>query len=147
MPGLDPVHLEAAPGGALSPGNPADDAMLRLLAHMVVSDGVVHQGELGFLSRLLPGKSLPELEMWAREKGAGALDVEAIARALVDPDLQWKCLRFAARMAWKDGSVAEDEKQLMEQQAGRQVAVGAEELDGALDVGRLGLLRHFLLHS
>ena len=114
MPDLDTLHLEAAPGGALSPGNPADDAMLRLLAHMVVSDGVVHHGELGFLSRLLPGKSLAELETWAREKGAGALDVDAIAAAVVDPDLQWKCLRFVSRMAWKDGELAEEEKALLE---------------------------------
>ena len=107
------LELVAAGGSSLRPGNPADDAMLRLLAHMVVSDGVVHAGELGFLARLLPHLTGEALEEWAREHGTGDLDVAEIASAIKDPDQQWKCLRFVARMAWKDGELADEERTLL----------------------------------
>ena len=105
----DGLQLEGHSAGALVPGRPGDDALLRVLAHMVVSDGVVHAGELGFLARVMPGKQGDELEQWAREAGAGELDVAAIAGEITDPDQQWKCLRFTARMAWKDGELADEE--------------------------------------
>ena len=108
------IELTAAGGSRLVAGNPADDALMRLLAHMVVSDGVIHEGELGFLSQVLPDKNQAELETWARENGGGELDVHAIAASIHDPDGQWKCLRFAARMAWKDGELAEEERMLLE---------------------------------
>ncbi len=108
------VELTAAGGSRLVAGNPADDALMRLLAHMVVSDGVIHEGELGFLSQVMPDLSAEELETWARKHGGGELDVDGIASAIRDPDAQWKCLRFAARMAWKDGELAEEERMLLE---------------------------------
>lgn len=107
------LQLVAAEGSSLRPGNPADDALLRLLAHMVVSDGVVHAGELGFLARLLPHLEGEALEEWAREHGSDEVDLVEIASAITDPDLQWKCLRFIARMAWKDGELADEERDLL----------------------------------
>lgn len=122
------LELVAAGGSSLRPGNPADDALLRLLAHMVVSDGVVHAGEVGFLGRLLPHLRGEALETWAREHGDPDLDVEEVARAIVDPDLQWKCLRYVARMAWKDGELASQERTLL----GR-LAAGMSMPAGAVD--------------
>lgn len=108
------LELVAASGSSLRPGNPADDALLRLLAHMVVSDGVVHQGELRFLGRLLPHLDGEELEAWAREHGSDDVDPNEIGQQIHDPDMQWKCLRYIARMAWKDGELAEEEKDLLQ---------------------------------
>lgn len=108
------IELTAAGGSRLVSGNPADDALMRLLAHMVVSDGVIHPGELDFLSQVMPNMSQPQLESWAREHGGGQLDVDALAESIRDPDSQWKSLRFAARMAWKDGELAEEERMLLE---------------------------------
>lgn len=122
------LQLVAASGSSLRPGNPADDALLRLLAHMVVSDGVVHAGELGFLARLLPHLSARALEEWAREHGAEVLDPAELGKQITDPDLQWKCLRYIARMAWKDGDLAAEESELLE-----QLALAMNMPQGAVD--------------
>ncbi len=108
------LQLVAAAGSSLRPGNPADDALLRLLAHMVVSDGVVHAGELGFLAKLLPHLTGEALEAWAREHGAEGIDPTELGQQITDPDMQWKCLRYVARMAWKDGELAGEERELLE---------------------------------
>lgn len=110
----DGLQLQGKSEGALVPGRPGDDALLRVLAHMVVSDGVVHEGELGFLARVRPDLEGDALEQWAREAGSGELDVAAVAGEIHDPDHQWKCLRFTARMAWKDGDLADEERQLLD---------------------------------
>lgn len=107
------LELVAAGGSSLRPDNPADDALLRLLAHMVVSDGVVHAGEVGFLGRLLPHLQGKALEEWAREHGDPQLDVEEVAGQITDAGSQWKCLRYVARMAWKDGELAAQERTLL----------------------------------
>ena len=122
------LQLDPVGGGALHPGNAADDAMLRLLAHMVVSDGVVHAGELEFLGRLMPKMSTADLEKWAVEHGSGELNIDAIAGAITDPDLQWRCLRYVARMAWKDGELADEETDLLNALAGAMSMPG-----GAVD--------------
>lgn len=110
-------QLTAAQGAALVEGRPADDALLTLLAHMVVSDGVVHEREIGFLTRVRPGLSPKSLADWARRRAAEPLDLASITSAIVEPDDQWRCLRFVARMAWKDGELAREERDLLQQLA------------------------------
>jgi hypothetical protein len=113
MPTVD-ASLELSPGGALVPGRPADDALLALLASMASSDGEIHERELDLLVKLRP--DLPERRAvadWARSV-ARPLDLGRLKGFVVDPDDRWKTLRFAARMAWKDGDLAASEHELLE---------------------------------
>ncbi len=98
---------------ALDPGIPADDALLSLLTHVAFSDGRVDDSELAFLARVLPDRDPEALREWAMRAGATPLDGEALARALPTPEDRWKGLRFAVRMAWKDGRLAEEEHALL----------------------------------
>ncbi len=107
----DALQLEA--GTALVPGRPADDALLGLLASMACSDGEVHDNELDFLSKVRSDLSAQQLRSWALEH-AGPVDPAAIAAVVTSPDDQWKTLRFAARMAWKDGELAPEEQSLLD---------------------------------
>ena len=66
-----------------TPGHPADDALIALLAHMAFSDGEVHERELDFLQRVLPGRHGADLRMWAMAAGARPLDLDAVAAAVV----------------------------------------------------------------
>jgi DnaJ-domain-containing protein 1 len=101
--------LELASGGGLVPGRPADDALLTLLASMACSDGAVHRNELAFLSVLRRDLDGDALERWVRGH-ARPLDLAALSNAIDSPDDRWKTLRFAARMAWKDGELAASEQ-------------------------------------
>lgn len=92
-----------------TPGHPADDALLALLVHTAFSDGVIDDHELTFLAGVLPGRSKEALRGWVAEVGGHPLDLAAITDALPEPDDRWRCLRFAATMAWKDGHVADEE--------------------------------------
>ena len=108
------LELTASERSTLKDGDAAHEALLALLAYMASSDGQVHPHELDFLERILPGRSRDDLAEWAKGHGsAGALDVDYVVRSITQPDEQWKCLRFAARMAWKDGEVADDERELL----------------------------------
>lgn len=99
--------------GALTPGHPADDALLALLVHVAFSDGTVDEGEIAFLQRVLPGRGPEQLTAWVNQVGAIPLDVGAVAAALPSQEERWKGLRFAARMAWKDGAVQHEERDLL----------------------------------
>jgi uncharacterized tellurite resistance protein B-like protein len=109
-------NLTLAPGGGLVPGRAADDALLSLLASMACSDGTVHDKELEFLQ--LVRKDLPDreaVERWARtHAGQGRpKDLSQLSMRILTPDDRWKTLRFAARMAWKDGEIAGSEQQFL----------------------------------
>ncbi|MFT7517895.1 MAG: DnaJ-domain-containing protein 1 [Kiritimatiellia bacterium] len=98
---------------ALTVGHPADDALLALLVHMAFSDGAIDEGELDFLSKVLPGREPGQLRAWVEQVGAGGLDISAVAAALPTIEERWKGLRFAARMAWKDGHIQDEERILL----------------------------------
>jgi hypothetical protein len=98
---------------ALEPGNPADAALLSLLTHVAFSDGRVDDSELRFLARVLPDRDPEALRRWAIDSGSRPLDPAALARALPTPEERWKGLRFAVRMAWKDGRLVDAEKELL----------------------------------
>ncbi|MEQ1501239.1 MAG: TerB family tellurite resistance protein [Myxococcota bacterium] len=105
--------IELASGGGLVPGRPADDALLSLLASMAAADGAVHDSELDFLTavrRDLPDRAA--VERWARTYGR-PLDLGQLALRITNPDDGWKTLRFAARMAWKDGEIATSEQKFL----------------------------------
>lgn len=116
---------------ALTPGHPADDALLALLVHVAFSDHEVDEGELAFLQRVLPGRDPDELKAWVEQVGAHPLDIQAVARALPSTEERWKGLRFAARMAWKDGDLQEQEQELLRQLASG-LGLGAAAVDRVL---------------
>ena len=103
-------------GASLTPGRPADDALLSLLASMAFSDGDVHGNELDFLVKLRPGDRR-DTEAWIRAH-AGPIDPAAVAASITDAEDRWKVLRYAARMAWKDGNLAAEERALLGALAG-----------------------------
>jgi len=98
----------------LTVGDPADDALIALLAHVAFADGTVDDRELDFLQKVLPGRDREALRAWASEAGTMDLDLEIVAESLPETEERWACLRFAARMACKDGVIAEPEARLLE---------------------------------
>jgi len=111
----DYLNLVDDPGRrALTPGHPADDALLALLVHVAFSDRAIDASELAFLQRVLPGREEAQLTAWVEQVGAIPLDMQAVAQALPTPEERWKGLRFAARMAWKDGAIQDEERALLE---------------------------------
>jgi hypothetical protein len=130
MPRIDDyLDLVADPeADALTPGHPADDALISLLAHVAFSDGLVDDAEVDFLLRLFPGRDPDELREWAATAGSGELDLDAVADALPTTEERWTGLRFAARMAWKDGVLTDEEMAFLSTLA-RRLALP----DGALD--------------
>jgi hypothetical protein len=102
---------------SLETGHPADDAMLALLVHVAFSDGHVDDHELAFLQRVLPGRDEESLRTWVQAACADPIDLIAVAKALPTQDERWKGLRFASRMAWKDGYLAVEEQSLLERLA------------------------------
>ena len=95
---------------ALTPGDPVDNALLALLAQVAFADGEVDDSEVAFLQRVLPGRDAEALRAWAVDMGSRPLDLAALAQALPSPDERWKGLRFAIRMAWRDGALAAQEE-------------------------------------
>ncbi|MCB9673676.1 MAG: TerB family tellurite resistance protein [Alphaproteobacteria bacterium] len=102
----------------LTPGDPAADAILHLLAHMAHSDGVLHEGELQFLATILPGRSAESLKSWVNDVGSEPPLLDEVAQAITDDDMRWTCLRFTARMAWKDGELQDEERTFLQNLAG-----------------------------
>lgn len=113
MPQLErDLVLEA--GRALEPGRPEDDALLLLLASMACSDGQIHERELDFLAKLRPDLGTrSDVERWTLQN-ARPVDLAQLGRVITRADHQWKTLRFAARMAWKDGELAAEERRDLE---------------------------------
>ncbi len=102
-------QVELAPGGEARPTS-ADLALAVLLASMASSDGTIHQSEVAFLRKLR--RDLPDdaaVERWALSC-AGPVDLQGLSAAIRTVDDRWKALRFAGRMAWKDGHLAEAER-------------------------------------
>lgn len=126
------LELVDNPGSqALTPGHPADDAMLALLVHVAFSDGTVNEDELAFLDKVLPGREPAQLMAWIEQVCAHPLDIEAVATALPSTEERWKALRFAARMAWKDGAIEDGEKALLTRLA-VGLSLGASAVDRVL---------------
>ena len=113
MPQLErDLVLEA--GRALEPGRPEDDALLMLLASMACSDGQIHDRELDFLAKLRPDLGPREAVARWTLQNARPVDLAQLSAVITRPDHQWKTLRFAARMAWKDGELAAEERRDLE---------------------------------
>ncbi|MBX2796649.1 MAG: TerB family tellurite resistance protein [Myxococcales bacterium] len=109
MPQVDD-SLQLRAGRSLVPGRPADDALLTLLASMACSDGSVHDRELDFLVKIRPDLGSREAVAQWTMAHAQPVDLGRLAAVITRPDDQWKALRFAARMAWKDGELASEER-------------------------------------
>lgn len=119
--------LELASGGGFVPGRPADEALLSLLASMACSDGAVHRNELAFLSSIRRDLTAQELEAWVKTQ-TRPTRLEQLRAAITNPDDRWKTLRYAARMAWKDGEIASSEQEFL-----RELAAALELPSGAVD--------------
>lgn len=117
---VDTLDLTGAVvSSVLTPGDPAADAILHLLAHMANSDGVLHRGEMDFLATILPGRSEQALEEWVRDLGSEEPALDQVARAIDNDDMRWTCLRFTARMAWQDGELQDEENVFLAQLAAK----------------------------
>ncbi|MBT3222910.1 MAG: TerB family tellurite resistance protein [Proteobacteria bacterium] len=110
----DYLDLVAGDRNSLESGHPADEALLGLLVHVAFSDGHVDDHELSFLQRVLPDRDEAALREWVTQVCGEPLNLKAVAQVLETDDERWKCLRYAARMAWKDGYLAVEEKSLLE---------------------------------
>jgi len=113
---------------ALTPDNPADAVLLALLAHVSFADGLVDDAELEFLSRVLPGRDPDALRQWAVTMGSRPFDYRVVAKVLPSEEERWKGLRFAARMAWKDGVLENEERVVLD-----SLAYALELPPGAVD--------------
>lgn len=99
---------------ALRPDVDADRALLVMLVHVASADGGIDDEELGFLRRVLPGRDPAELRAWAEELGRTPFDPRSLAPALPTLGDRWRALRFATRMAWKDGHLDPSEQALIQ---------------------------------
>jgi hypothetical protein len=116
MPTID-ASLELSPGADVVPGRPADDLLLSMLVSVASSDGALHDQELDLLVKLRP--DLPTRAAVAEWAASAARPIESadLRAAIQSPDDRWKALRFAARMAWKDGALSELESGFLERLA------------------------------
>jgi hypothetical protein len=105
-------RVELVPGGEPRSSG-SDQVLAAMLASMAGTDGTLHPDELAFLRKLRPDlRDEAEVAEWVRGN-AGPLDLQGVAASLRSPEDRWKALRFAARMAWKDGSLADPERALL----------------------------------
>ena len=116
---------------ALTPGHPADAALLALMVHVAFSDGVVAPNELAFLTKVLPGRSEAALLSWVKQEASTTLNWNALGELLSTPDERGKGFRFAVRMAWKDGTIQKEERRFLEDMAQRW-ALGPGVVDRVL---------------
>ncbi len=122
-------QLQTSAGSAIRLGNhPTDDALVKLLVHMALSDGVLDDAELRMLRRIMPEFSDDEIRAWIDQELAAGLDLPAIAKVLDTDDRRWITLRFAARMAWRDEELADEEHDFL-----AHLATALELPEGALD--------------
>jgi hypothetical protein len=153
--------MEDPSGEGLVLGDPADEALLALLVQVAFSDGVLDDRELSFMQKVLPGRDPDELREWIQLQGSADLDLELVAEALPTLEERWTGLRFAARMAFKDGVLADQERELLvrlatalelpryalervlgEMEGRVKVAVTAERLTKALDSNQWKAVQH-----
>jgi uncharacterized membrane protein YebE (DUF533 family) len=97
----------------LASGHPADQALLALMVHVAFSDGVVQPNELAFLKKVLPERSDVELLAWVKQTADVPFNWVELNAALPSTEDHWKGLRFAARMAYKDGTIQVEEREFM----------------------------------
>lgn len=120
--------FDAHAGSHITPGKPADDALLELMVRMAFSDGVFADAELELLQGVLPGREVSAIRAWVSEITSKPIDLDSLRGALETEDQRWAALRFAARMAWRDKDFAEEEQALL-----GELAAGLELPDGALE--------------
>ncbi|MBN2798735.1 MAG: TerB family tellurite resistance protein [Deltaproteobacteria bacterium] len=95
--------------------DPSEEALLALLILVAFADGVLQEDELQFLLGLLPEQHPEALRSYAREVARNkARWLARLSAALPSVEERWKGLRFAARMAWKDGELSVEEGLLLD---------------------------------
>lgn len=103
---------------APAPSDPSDEALLALLAAVASSDGDVHEREIDLLARLFPDRPRDALRAEAeRRRRSSPMDLLQIADQFGSVDRRLTGLRFAARMAWRDGTLEPAERSLLDQLA------------------------------
>lgn len=101
--------LHSHDGSAIRPGRPADDALLELLVHMASSDGVFDDEELALLNGVVPSWTPNQVRGLIGRVISTPIDLHRLATAWDSDDARWTALRFAARMAHRDGQVDPEE--------------------------------------
>lgn len=103
-------------------------ALVSLLSHIAAVHGGVDDDELAFLSRLVPDQDPDALREKAASVADEPLDLAGLRKAWPSVEDRYAGLSFAVRMAWKDGDVQDEERELLE-----QLRVGLELPEGAVD--------------
>lgn len=101
-------------GSGLTPEQLEDQALLALIVHTAFADRELSESEIAFVERLLPGRDPEQLRAWVARVASRPLDLDAVADALPSAAARWTGLRFAVRMAMKDGHLATTERVLLE---------------------------------
>ena len=121
--------LGSTAGSSIQPGHPPDDALLELLIHMASSDGMFQDAEVEMLESVLSSWSSAQVRALIGQVAARTLDLDLLAAKLETDDDRWRALRFAARMASRDGHIDDDERKFLTSMA------------DALNIGAGGLER------
>jgi uncharacterized tellurite resistance protein B-like protein len=106
--------LRSHDGSAIRPGRPADDALLELLVHMASTDGVFDDEEMALLYGVVPGWSPTQFRALIGRIVAEPIDLQRMAAAWDSDDARWTALRFAARMACRDGRFDLEERSFLQ---------------------------------
>ncbi|GEM_PF-2346709 len=117
--------LEDPAAPPLAGTDPADAALLALLAHVAFADGQVGDEEFALLSRLFPGLESGDILGRVAASLEAGLDVDGLARALPSLVDRAKALRFATHMAWADDQMDPGESELIRDLA-RQLGVAPQ---------------------
>lgn len=116
----------------VTPGSPADDALLTLLSHMALRDDAFDDREVEMLAAVLPQWNATSLRAWLGRVASQPLDLYAIADKLDTDDLRWLAMRYCARMALADDHLDPEERSLLEAMS-RVLHLPPSSVDQVLD--------------
>ena len=112
--------------------HPSDEPLIQILVHVACSDGVLQEQELSFLLEVLPGHDTRDILTLVSKIGSSDLDIEEVSARLGSEEERAAALRFAARLAWAD-EVIEDNEETMLSRLATGFGLSEAHLSNALD--------------